>query len=117
MNIRKLKPEEYEAGLSLIKEKAPWCEVPPPETLFGLFRGDKLEVVAGLRQVPWLEPIAGENLQSLKEMVIWLDGALSYLPEYICFCKSESSMDALIKREWKECVEGFAGTLWVRRRK
>ena len=117
MDFRPLKPVEYEAGLKLIRDKAPWCELPNPETLIGAFKGDKLEAVVGLRPVWWVEPAAGENLRDLRDLIIWLDGKLSTTNEYIFFSKSDGKLGDFAQKQWPEAIEGFEGKLFVRRRK
>lgn len=119
MDIRPLKPEEYQTGIDLATRLFPWGERPRPEHLIGKFDKDStLLGVIGWNLVPVIDIIASENALDTRDLVIAMDQRLSQVPRYFFFIpeRTQDKWVDLIKKHFGEIIEGFPGTLFTRTR-
>lgn len=113
MEIRLLKPEEYEKAHALIKERADWME-PPKSGLVGQFENGELVGIGGIQQVPVFEPLVMKNGHSPERLIAWIDGKLDPL-RYFWFIRDER-FQHLVDIQYADNLEGWVGKLYVRKR-
>lgn len=116
MDIRKLKPEEYQAAEKMIREELPDVMMPKMEHSFGKFRDGELKAVIGVHRLLFMDPVVAEDGE-VSQLLTWMDGKLD--PENYYFFVSEKSerFEKLIERQYGDVVEGFCGKLYRRVRK
>ena len=113
MDIRWLKPEEYENAYALIKERADWMEK-PTGMLAGQFENGELVGIIGVDRPLVIEPLVMRNGHNAKALITWLDGKLDP-NRYFCFIRDER-FQKHVEAEYADNVEGWEGKLFVRRR-
>ena len=116
MDIRPLKPEDYGNALELLKKHAPDIEVPPTGSLFGKFEGGKLVAIIGVQRPTVIECLVSDGDGHAGDLIKWLDGALINEREWYFFTANER-FQRYAERHYGDCIEGFNGKLYVRRRK
>lgn len=120
MDIRPLKPEEYEEAIKLLERRCEWGEHPPPGTLIGAFNGDgKLIGIIRAEYVAAIDALVTEDDEGevAKMLCAWVDR--HFYPQRYFFFISEKNerFCKYIERKFSNIVEGFKGTLYVRWRK
>lgn len=113
MEIRWLKPEEYEAAFKLVSERAGWMEK-PDSLLLGQFDGEELVGIIGVTRPVVIEPLVMKDGYSAKSLILALDQRLDPSP-YFCFVK-DARFQKYIDSQYEDNVEGWEGKLYVRRR-
>lgn len=114
MDIRPLKPKDYQAAQELIRSKASWMAMPPMESLFGKFSDGKLVGVIGIQRPVVVECLVAENGRDARDLTLWLDGVLTGSP-YFFFIR-EPAFQATVEEHYKDNIEGWEGKVYVRRR-
>ena len=116
MDIRNLKPEEYEKAQEMIRERLPWAEMPPLEVLYGKLAKGEMKGTFGLQNLFIIEPFVAEPAH-VRDMIMWIDGALSGQKAYSFFVDDRcDKFKKLVVKHFSDVVEGFHGTLFTRDR-
>jgi len=119
MDIRKLKPEEYESAEKMIQDRLPNVMKPKMEQTFGKFRDGGLKAVVGVQGVQrllFLDPAVAENGE-ISQLLTWIDGKLDPEDYYFFISDETDRFENLIERQYGDVVEGFRGKLYRRVRK
>lgn len=113
MEIRQLTRQEYIQAAKLYKDKAPWLELPPAETLVGKFKDGVLVAVVSVQRPLVVEALAAEQGEA-KDLILWVDGQLA--PQRYFFFSLKPEFKAYVQSRWAENLESYDGTLFVRKR-
>jgi len=77
VDIRWLKPEEYDAGAEQLKRISPETASMEATSLVGAFEDGKLVGVIGLHFLPMVGPLAAESWRTAESLAVWMDSQLS----------------------------------------
>lgn len=116
MDIRPLKPEDYEAALILIKQHTPWMTSPPPESLIGKFIDNKLVGVIGIQRPVVVECLVVESVKDIMDLITWVDGMLSSMKYYFFVPDINPKFQETLSKHYSENLESFPGRLYARKR-
>ena len=113
MEIRPLKESEYAESKHFILTLAPERESIPLQSFVAKFDKGKIVGLLGIQRVLLLEPLIADSALHMRDLMIWVDGAMNLIAGYF-FIGSTEKLQRIYERHFPEVVHKIPGNLYAR---